>query len=199
MRIGIDIDGVLNSQYNFCIEYGTKFCSEMGKYHLENINAMDTTDMFGWSENIAHQFWNKYRIELAVNLKAKSFASEIIKRLKSDGNKIYIITARKNNDDWYPDNLCEVEKLTKKWLKENNILYDEIYFNVKDKGDFCKNNHIDIMIDDEPKNINSLMGKTQIIIFDYPYNRNKEYSNILRAYSWYDIYNKIKLLSSNNS
>ena len=26
MRIGIDIDGVLNSQYNFCIDYGTKFC-----------------------------------------------------------------------------------------------------------------------------------------------------------------------------
>lgn len=24
--MGIDIDGVLNSQYNFCFEYGTKFC-----------------------------------------------------------------------------------------------------------------------------------------------------------------------------
>lgn len=32
MRIGIDIDEVLNSQYNFCIEYGTKFCNEIGKY-----------------------------------------------------------------------------------------------------------------------------------------------------------------------
>ena len=29
MRIGIDIDGVLNSQYNFCIDYGTKFCNEL--------------------------------------------------------------------------------------------------------------------------------------------------------------------------
>ena len=46
MRIGIDIDGVLNSQYNFCIDYGTKFCNELGKYKLENINVIDTTDMF---------------------------------------------------------------------------------------------------------------------------------------------------------
>ena len=43
MKIGIDIDGVLNSQYNFCIDYGTKFCNEIGKYKLENVNAIDTT------------------------------------------------------------------------------------------------------------------------------------------------------------
>lgn len=48
MNIEIDIHGVLNSQYNFCIYYGTKFCNELGKYRLENINAIDTTDMFLW-------------------------------------------------------------------------------------------------------------------------------------------------------
>ena len=39
MKIGIDIDGVLNSQYNFCLDYGTKFCNEIGKYKLENVNG----------------------------------------------------------------------------------------------------------------------------------------------------------------
>lgn len=53
MRIGIDIYGVLNSQYNFCIEYGTKFCNELGNYKLENLNVIDTTDMFLW-EKILH-------------------------------------------------------------------------------------------------------------------------------------------------
>ena len=61
MKIGIDIDGVLNSQYDFCIEYGTKFCNEIGKYKLENLNVIDTTDMFLWNEEIAHKFWNTYR------------------------------------------------------------------------------------------------------------------------------------------
>ena len=56
----LDIDGVLNSQYNFCIDYGTKFCNEIGKYKLENVHAIDTTDMFLWGDEVAHKFWNKY-------------------------------------------------------------------------------------------------------------------------------------------
>ena len=64
MKIGIDIDGVLNSQYNFCIDYGTKFCNEIGKYKLENVHAIDTTDMFLWDDEVAHKFWNKYRKDL---------------------------------------------------------------------------------------------------------------------------------------
>lgn len=48
------------------------------------------------------------------------------------------------------------------------------------------------MIEDEPKNIDKLIGNTSIIIFDAPYNRKKEFENIVRAYSWYDIYQKMK-------
>ena len=198
MRIGIDIDGVLNSQYNFCIDYGTKFCNELGKYKLENINVIDTTDMFLWGEDIAHQFWNKFREDLVVKLPAKLFASEVINKLKDDGNEIYIITARKNNDEWFPDYLKnDVEGLTKKWLKDNDIYYDEIKFDVKDKGEYCRSNKIDIMIDDDPINIRKLVGNTHVIVFDYPYNRNKEFASLMRAYSWYDIYDRIEYLKSN--
>ena len=127
MKIGIDIDGVLNSQYNFCIDYGTKFCNEIGKYKLENVNAIDTTDMFFWDDEVAHKFWNKYRKDLVITLPAKKYASEVIEKLSNDGNKIYIITARRNGDEWFPDDLKNnVEKITKNWLKENKIYYDEI-------------------------------------------------------------------------
>ena len=195
MRIGIDIDGVLNSQYNFCIDYGTKFCNELGKYRLENINAMDTIDMFLWEEDIAHKFWNTYREDLVVKSPTKKYASEVINKLKNEGNLIYIITARKNNDEWFPDFLKEdVEGITKKWLKENKIYYDEIVFDVKDKGKYCKNNNIDIMIEDDPNNLRKLIGNTDVIIFDYPYNRNIEFTDLTRAYSWYDIYYKIKCI-----
>lgn len=193
MRIGIDIDGVLNSQYNFCIDYGTKFCNEIGKFKIENINVIDTTDMFLWGEDIAHQFWNKYRKELVITLPSKKHASEVIKKLKENGNEIFIITARKNNDEWFPDDLKnDVENITKKWLDENHIYYDDISFGVKDKGLYCKQNNINYMIEDDPNNIRKLIGNTNIIIFDYPYNRNNEFKNITRAFSWYDIYSKIK-------
>ena len=73
-----------------------------------------------------------------------------------------------------------------------NIYYDKIVFDVKNKGEYCQNNCIDIMIEDDPNNLRKLIGKTNIIIFDYPYNRNFEFDNITRAYSWYDIYYKIR-------
>ena len=200
MKIGIDIDGVLNSQYNFCIDYGTKFCDELGKYKLENINVIDTTDMFLWGVDIAHQFWNKYREDLVVKLPAKKYASEVISRLKNEGNLTYIITARKNNDEWFPDSLKkDVEAITKKWLKENKIYYDKIIFDVKDKGKYCKDHNINIMIEDDPINLRKLIGNTNVIIFDYPYNRNTEFADLTRAYSWYDIYYKIKRIEEDKN
>lgn len=193
MRIGIDIDGVLNSQYNFCIDYGTKFCNEIGKFKLENVNAIDTVDMFLWGKEVAHQFWNKYRKDLAITLPAKKYASEVINKLKENGHEIYIITARKNNDEWFSENLKnDVENITKKWLKKNEIYYDYISFDVKDKGLYCRKHDIKYMIEDDPKNIIKLIGNTNVVIFDQPYNRNDEFKSIIRAYSWYDVYSKIK-------
>ena len=192
MKIGIDIDGVLNSQSDFCIEYGTKFCHELKQYKLEDSNAINTTDMFLWGDNIAHKFWNKYRKDLVMKLPAKRFASEVIRKLKDENNEIYIITARKNNDDWFSESLKnEVENITKKWLKENNIYYDKIFFDVEEKGLLCKNEKVDFMIEDDPEKIRKLIGNTNVIIFDCPYNRSSEFNDLIRAYSWYDIYNKI--------
>ncbi len=197
MKIGIDIDGVLNSQYNFCIDYGSKFCLELGKYKLENVNAIDTTDMFLWGEDIAHKFWNKYRKELVMTIPAKKFASEVIKKWKDKGYEIYIITARKNGDEWFPENLrSSIEIITKRWLNDNDIIYDNIKFDVQDKGKFCQENDIDYMIEDDPNNLRKLIGKTNVVVFDYPYNRNEEFKNLIRVYSWYDIYSKI--MEANN-
>lgn len=198
MKIGIDIDGVLNSQYNFCIEYGSKFCAELGKYKIENVNAIDTTEIFLWDDYVAHQFWNKYREELVLNLPAKKFASEIVDKLKKQNNEIYIITARRNNDEWFCETLKnDVEGITKKWLKAQNIYYDKLIFDVKNKGDFCKENNIDFMIEDDPKNLKKLIGNTNVIVFDYPYNRSEEFKDLIRVYSWYDIFNKINSFEVN--
>ena len=67
-------------------------------------------------------------------------------------------------------------------------------FNVKNKGKCCKDNNIDIMIEDDPVNLRKLIGNTNVLIFDYPYNRSNEFSNLTRVYSWYDIYYKINCI-----
>ena len=60
----------------------------------------------------------------------------------------------------YEDLKNDVEGITIKWLKENKIYYDKIVFDVKDKGKYCKENHINIMIEDDPINLRKLIDNT---------------------------------------
>ena len=59
-------------------------------------------------------------------------------------------------------------------------------------------NRIDLMIEDSPKNINELSKIVPVICYDARYNRQCEGENITRCYSWYDIYNKVKLYEVQN-
>lgn len=100
-------------------------------------------------------------------------------------NEIYVVTVRKNNDEWFSETLKkDVERITKKWLKDNGIYYDKIFFNIKNRGFFCKENDIDFMIEDDPKNLKALIENTEVIVFNYSYNRDREFENLIRIYSW---------------
>ena len=85
----------------------------------------------------------------------------------------------------------ENKKIVLDWLKRNKIEYDKIIFSPEDKLDICLENNIDVMIEDKPANINKISGKIPVICFHAGYNKNCDGSNIIRCYSWYDIYAKI--------
>ena len=53
-------------------------------------------------------------------------------------------------------------------------------------------NNIDIMIEDDPKNIDSLIESISTIIFDNPYNRLDKYNEVDRANNWNDIYDMVR-------
>lgn len=53
-------------------------------------------------------------------------------------------------------------------------------------------NKIDIMIEDSSTKINELVKIVKVLYYDTRYNRNIENENIIRVYSWYDIYMKNK-------
>ena len=47
------------------------------------------------------------------------------------------------------------------------------------------------MIEDSPTTINELV---KVLYYDTRYNRSIEHENIIRVYSWYDIYMKINTI-----
>ena len=127
MRIGIDIDGVLTDIESFIFDYMSKYLVLNGiPYNIEK-SCYRYSDTFNVDEVDSELFWKEYLFVYANKEKARKFASEVIEKLKSEGNEIYIITARThtNKNDAYGK---KMRKLVKKWLKKNKIVFTYIVY-----------------------------------------------------------------------
>lgn len=200
MRIGIDIDGVLTDIEQWQLDYGSKFYYENYNKEIVNYKSYETRDIFGVDIKCDNVFWSKYFVDYSKNVEPRKFANEVIKKLKEDGHEIYIITARgnfllhSNNAIYYDLN----KNIVIEWLNKNDIYYDKIIFSKEDKLDICVENNINIMIEDKVDNINKISTKIPVICFNAGYNEECNGENIIRCYSWYDIYMKIKSLLKGN-
>ncbi len=196
MRIGIDIDGVLTDLDRFHFDYFSKYCVENNIDYEIKGSDYNISKTFGLDRKEELDFWDEYLDLYATKEKARAFASEVIKKLKADGNEIFIITARwqTNRDDILGE---KARKAVVNWLEENNIVYDKLIFSrakKEKKKDEIKENNVDIMIEDSPNNIIELSELIPVICYDASYNKDCENKNIIRCYSWYDIYRKISLI-----
>lgn len=189
MRIGIDIDGVLTDIEQWQLDVGGKFFSKFNK-GVANKDGYEITEIFNVSDELDNQFWNEYLYEYVTKEPSRKYASEVIKKLKEDGNEIYIVTARYLTDRNTEDGE-KMRKIVVNWLAEQKIDYDEIIFSPEDKKENCKKYNIDIMIEDKVDNINKISSIIPVICFHAGYNKECKGKNIYRVYNWYDIYNLI--------
>lgn len=190
MRIGIDIDGVLTDFEKWQLDCGSKFYFENYGIEIQNNEGYESTDVFHVDNKLDKQFWVEYLYDYAKNEPARKYAGEVIEKLKKKGYEIYIITARYLTDR--EDELGEtMRRIVINWLKDNDIKYDKIIFSPEDKIEICKANNINIMIEDKVENINNISKIIPVICFHAAYNKQCKGKNIIRCYSWYDIYSKI--------
>lgn len=191
MKIGIDIDGVLTDIESWQLEQGSKYFYSKGATLKEPFSKHIST-MFGVSKDEDAKFWADNVFEYAKTEPARKYASEITNKLKQDGHKIYIITARSYTSE---DSLNgeKMRSIVKKWLKDNNIYFDYILFTPHDKVPTIVDNQIELMIEDTPRNITDISQIIPVICFHAEYNKMCKGKNIYTAYSWYDVYDKITI------
>ena len=140
--------------------------------------------MFDWNEDEETNFYKNNIERIAKKLGVIESAKEYIGKLHDDGYIICIITGRDNGEYKEPYNM------TKKWLIDNNIYYDDLIltdaYDKHAKTKQCLEHNIDIMIDDSVRICSDCIenGITTILM-DTPYNR---YSNIQRVKSWKEFY-----------
>lgn len=190
MNIGIDIDGVLTNDDDYILDFTSKYCYEHNLKGLYNADSYEYRKL-EWDENTINDYRKEYFINYVKNEPARKFASEVIKKLRDDGNKIFIISARYKAAENGKIGNENIKECTLDWLRKNKIEYDKIIFTKPPKVNEILENKIDIMIEDSPTTINELVKVVKVLYYDTRYNRNIEHENIIRVYSWYDIYMKI--------
>lgn len=191
MRIGIDIDGVLTNVEEFEIDYASKYFYENGSFANVEKSIDFTKDDYNVDEDISNSFWSKAIYDY-IKIKPRNFACEVINKLKNDGNTICIVTNRISDLSYCDITPEQMKKIVIQWLDEYSIYYDELIFSNGDKTQFIINNKIDVMIEDNAKNIKAISKIIPVICYNARYNMNCEDNNIIRCYSWYDIYYKLR-------
>ena len=189
MNIGIDIDDTISDTFETLLAYSQKYTIEDLKRESNiNMNGDFTNNIYiqsanGWSEKEGKNFWNKYYGDILKEVNIKKFASEVINKLKENGNNIYLITAR-----WdIPNN--DTKQITEDWLNNNNVMYDKLFMNASDKLKLVNENNIDIFIDDSYNNCKDVAENTnsKVYMMTSMANKNLEDKKIKRVFSWPEI------------
>ena len=193
MRIGIDIDNCISNFDDVLLKEYLKHDKELRNTGIINENPEYLrTGMLDWTEEDEKSFYNANIEEFAKKLKPVEDASDYIKKLKEDGNKIYIITGRDNGEYKNP------KELTKNWLDRYGIVYDELIFtNAYDKHaktEVCLENNIDLMIEDSTR-ISLDLINNGIKVYTMNTRYNKKEQTLDRVSNWKEIYERISNLA----
>lgn len=199
MNIGIDIDNTITEVQNKLNKAAYDYAIKLGK-NIENAdnpledikNNKDTyKKKFQFSYDELKYFLKNIQEEITNKATPRENAVEVINRLKKEGHKIYIITAR---DSEFHDNPY---LLSKNWLDKNNIECDQIIVNAREKGIVCKNENIDLFIDDQLNNcLDALKEGIKVIRISNEICNNKD---IVDLNSWTQIYRRIKQKNEKNN
>ena len=189
MNIGIDIDDTISETFETLLPFAQKYTIEDLKRKSEVQIDSNCSNHFyivymnGWNEEEATKFWEKYYAEILKRVNIKTFAAEVIKKLKQKGHNIYLITARW---DMRADN---VKDITKQWLVDNDVEYDELIINAEDKLKIALEKKIDIFIDDSFKNCKTIADNTEAKVYLMNSRVNGSFNDekIRRVFSWVEI------------
>ena len=180
MRIGIDIDDTIASSWKYMIPiYSKEFNISIDEnslpyYHpLKNIMSFEQ-----FSERM-----RKYE-QLNMDIPLKEHVQAILKKLKEEGHTIIFITARGSM-------YSNPYKITKDYLDKYSIPYDKIIVDSWDKASVCKNENIDLFIDDSYKHCQEVKD-IGISVLMMETNYNKQYKEFRHVKDWKEIYEYIQ-------
>ena len=189
MRIGIDIDDTLTNikdkLTNAAFEYAKSLNKSVENKDLKKNDIYNSGNIYQKRFNFTYEelkyFLGTIQEEITNNAIPRPHCVDIIRQLHNDGNEIYIITARDSEFHENPYLQSEV------WLNENNIYFDKLIINARDKKKVCLEYDIDLLIDDS---IGNCLSVSSAGIQTLMIGNDKEIDNGIKNFDdWQQIYN----------
>jgi len=188
MKIGIDLDGVV-------IDSETTFRTYEEIFDIDTLKENNLVDReepkfqarYNWTKEQEKEFIKKYFLKVSRESNLMSGFIGVYNLLKEQGHEFVVITARGGFIKEMKDDAIRL-------LEENNIKFDKYYWHVEDKLEVCKNENVDIMIDDDWRIIKNLAdNQVKTLYFkDTNLKTLEESEYIKEVNNWGDIYRTIK-------
>ena len=193
MKIGIDLDGVVIDSETTFRTYEEIFDIDILKgNNLINKKEPKFQARYNWTSEQEKEFIEKNFLAISKESNLMSGFIAIYNLLKKQGHEFVVITARGGFIKEMKDDAIRV-------LQENNIKFDKYYWNVQDKLEICKNEKVDIMIDDDWRIIKKLADNEVKTLYFRDTNLMKLEENeyIKEVNNWGDIYRYIRKINKN--
>ena len=190
MRIGIDLDGVVYDTEKYFRIYQELYDMYVLKQNTKvDENEVRLQERFEWPQEVVLDFFERYVTPIVKQANYMPGAKMILRMLKDEGHELIVITARGITDP----NLIPV---TKQRFEKDGItdMFSKCYYAIRDKAEVCKNENIDVMIDDSNHNCkNTSENKIKTIYLkDAPSYEMEENDYLKVLYNWGEIYRYLK-------
>ena len=141
MKIAIDLDDTLSVVDR--ITLASQYIARKGlPYKVVNANSHALVEVFDWEIDAVHEFVREGGITVFTDAEARKGARETLTALREAGHEIVVLTARQKS--WF----VNPEMVSRDWLEKRKIPYDELVAGETDKGKYCIEHGISVLIDD---------------------------------------------------
>lgn len=195
MRIGIDIDNTLTDIEEELMEAASNYARQLNKNFVHDYRSIADLQndgniykqLFDFNEEELKYFLGPIQENIQKRALPREGVVEVIDHLRQF-HFIYIITARdfEFHENPYKD--------SEDWLNKNDIYFDKLIVNARDKGKICAKHKIDLLIDDNIQNcIRAHQYGIDVILFG-----KTKYKGIKNCETWKQVYEYIQKISKNN-
>lgn len=145
MKIAVDIDDTLNivERVKFAEAYITR---KNLPFRLVDENAAMFARVYDWTQDDVLTFIREGGITAFTDADVRAGAREALESWKEDGHEIVIVTARPK--EWFGNPV----NVSRDWLEKRHIPFDGIVAECADKGRYCAENGISVLVDDNLEN-----------------------------------------------